>query len=125
MTGPAAPERLSAAEIAAEIANTRARLSHGLARLDRDYALRHLLVRGRRLVAGEDGGEMVETVKRNALPLALVGLGLAWLGVAGRKGGAELAGRLAGALAELQGMAQVLRLVTVKEPPPAPPAGGG
>ncbi|MGO8918501.1 MAG: hypothetical protein ACLQJR_21585 [Stellaceae bacterium] len=120
MTQPPHAQRASAAEIAAEIARTRDRLSRGLALLDRDYALRHLAVRALRLARASDfdPGKLGEALRRDALPLAVTGIGLGWLSLAGNSGGHDLLQRLAGALAALQ---QLGREFGIGAPPPAPP----
>jgi hypothetical protein len=119
---PPAP-RASAAEIAAEIARTRDRLSRGLARLDRDYALRHLAVRATRLArsAEFDAGKLREALRRDGLPLAVIGIGLGWLSFAGSDAGRGLLQRLGGALAALQQLGREFGVgAATPEPPPAP-----
>jgi hypothetical protein len=109
VTRPAAAQTLSVAELQEEIGRTRARLSRGLAVLDREYALRHLLVRGTRLVRETElrPGAVAAKLRHEILPLALVGVGLAWL-VLGRKEGGDLLRRLADGLAHLQSLAKEL-----------------
>jgi len=78
----------SAAEIEREIANTRARLSRNLAVLDREYALRNLFVHAIRFAESESEGlNAKEAIKRNALPLGLIGAGILWLRLADRDAG--------------------------------------
>jgi hypothetical protein len=112
--------RASAAEIAAEIARTRDRLSRDLARLDREYALRHLVVRATRLARnGEfDAAKLRDALSRDALPLAVTGIGLGWLGLAGTGAGRDLLQRLGSALAALQ---QLGRELGIGAPPPEEP----
>jgi hypothetical protein len=75
------PARHSAAEIADQITHTRARLSHSLMVVDREYGLRNAVVRGVRLLhmAEADGLGVREMARRHAVPLSLIGAGLAWL----------------------------------------------
>ncbi len=115
--------RASAAEIAAEIARTRDRLSRDLARLDREYALRHLVVRATRLArnGGFDVGTLRDALSRDALPLAVTGIGLGWLGLAGSGAGSDLLRRIGSALAALQ---QLGRELGIGAPPPEEPAPG-
>ena len=104
-------------EITREIARTRERLSRSLARLDREYALRHLVVRTGRLVRAAEKPALGDALRREAAPLTLVALGLGWLGLAaGRQGGGL--GSLFAALERLQRLGQELGLL----PRPAPPA---
>ncbi len=116
MRGGAAADRLSPAEIAAAIEETRQRLSRTLARLDRDYALRHLLVRGERALRGagnsHDGDghafSFHDALRRNAAPMSLIALGLAWLALTEHRSAVALAQQLAPALARLQQVASAL-----------------
>ena len=121
MTAPPAP-RASAAELAVEIARTRDRLSRGLAALDRDYALRHLAVRAARLArkAEFDTGKLRETLRRDGLPLAVIGLGLGWLSLAGSGSGRDLWHRLTGALAALQQLGHEFGVGAAQPEAPAP-----
>lgn len=121
MTAPPA-RRASAAELAAEIAHTRERLSRGLAALDRDYALRHLVVRATRLArkAEFDAETLRERLRRDGLPLAVIGLGLGWLSLAGNGAGRDLLQRLGSAVAALQQLGRELGIGTAPSPPPAP-----
>lgn len=124
MTAPPAA-RLGAAELAGEIARTRAHLSRDLAVLDRDYALRHLAVRAVRLARHPEAEarRLREALRLDAAPLALVGLGLGWLSLAGRGSGGELLQRLMGALAALQQLAREFGVAPEagEKPPPSPP----
>jgi hypothetical protein len=76
-----AQDRLSAVEIADQIAHTRARLSHSLMVLDREYALRNALVHGVRFLhmTELDKRHVREIAVRHVVPLSLIGVGLAWL----------------------------------------------
>ena len=114
------PREVSAAEIAAAIAQSRARLAHTLAVLDREYALRHLFVRGTRMLrqGNELGaGAFRERMRSDILPLALIGVGLAWLALVGRRDGAQLGRRLIDGVAYLQELAR--DLVAFAAAPPA------
>lgn len=129
MTARPPASRVSAVELAAEIAQTRDRLSRGLARLDRDYALRHLSVRATRLArhAEFDAGKLRETLRRDGLPLAVIGIGLGWLSVAGSDAGHGLLQRLGGVIAALQHFAREFgggapASEPLPEPLPAPEA---
>ncbi len=97
---------LPAAEIATEIARTRSRLSHSLAMLDREYALRHLFVRGLRIAhdGALDAGSFAQGVRKNIVPVALIWTGLAWIALAGRGGGRRLLERLGDVIALVQGL---------------------
>lgn len=76
-------EPLTAAEVERDIMATRDRLSHGLAALDREYALRNLFVHAVRMAGqGRGAPAFAPIVKRNALPLGLVGIGVAWMAFA-------------------------------------------
>jgi hypothetical protein len=109
------------AEIAREIARTRERLSRSLARLDREYALRHLVVRAGRLVRAAEKPALSEALRREAAPLAILALGLGWLGIAaGRDSGVGMASLFA-ALERLQQLGQELGLLP-RHAPPAPAA---
>jgi len=115
MSAPARAE-----EIAREIARTRERLSRSLARLDREYALRHLVVRAGRFVRAAEKPALGEALRREAAPLTLVALGLGWLGIAaGRNGGSGMASLFA-TLERLQRVGQELGLLP--RPAPAEPA---
>ncbi len=114
--GAAADDRLSPAEISAAIEETRQRLSRTLARLDRDYALRHLVVRGERALRGagdsRDGDSHAiafhDALRRNAAPMSLIALGLAWLALTEHRSAVALAQQFAPALARLQQVASAL-----------------
>jgi hypothetical protein len=97
------------AELEVEIARTRARLSHGLAVLDREYGLRHLLVRGTRMAqaAGARPGAAAEAMRREILPLALIGAGTLWLSL-GRDGGSGLLQRLLAAVKDVERLGKQL-----------------
>ncbi|HUK00304.1 MAG TPA: hypothetical protein VLV85_18780 [Stellaceae bacterium] len=116
-------DHLSAAEIAAAIARSRDRLSRDLALLDRDYALRHLAVRAVRLAQQPeiDVKQLGQALRRDAAPLALIGLGLGWIAVVGEPAGREWLGRLGGAVAALQRLAREFGLLPRAPEPPAPP----
>lgn len=122
MTEPPAA-RLTAAEIAGEIERTRTRLARDLAHLDRDYALRHLAVRAVRLARNPEieVKRIKDALRLDAAPIALIGLGIAWLSLAGR-GGGELLQRLTGGLAALQRLAAEFSkpAETGEAPAPAP-----
>lgn len=76
---------VTSAEIARDIVETRSRLSRSLAVLDREYALRNLFVHAVRVVGeGKSAPAIADAVKRNAVPLSLVGIGLAWMAFARR-----------------------------------------
>ncbi len=124
MSAPPAARRASAAEIAAEIVRTRERLSRGLAALDRDYALRHLAVRATRLArkAEFDTGKLRETLRRDGMPLAVIGLGVGWLSLAGSGAGRDLLQRLSSALAAVQQLGREFGLGAAPEETPPPPA---
>jgi hypothetical protein len=79
--------RPGSAEIARDMAATRARLSDTLSVIDREYALRNLFVHGVRL-AGEGKGApaVADALKRNAVPLSLVGIGVTWMAFANQGG---------------------------------------
>jgi hypothetical protein len=63
-----------------DIVQTRARLSHDLAMLDREYALRNMFVHALRFAGQGKGGPALATAaKNNALPLGLIGIGFAWI----------------------------------------------
>jgi hypothetical protein len=110
-----------AVEIAHEIARTRERLSRSLARLDREYALRHLVVRVGRLVRAAEKPVLGEALRREAAPLALVALGLGWLGIAARRDGGSGVASLFTTLERLQRLGEELGLLPRQAPPePAP-----
>jgi hypothetical protein len=113
--------RLSSRDIAQEITRTRARMGKTLGALDREYALRHLFVRAVRLARHPEGSARAvrQVLHQEALPIAVVGLGLGWLSLSRRWDGTDLLHRLTTALATLQRIAGDLGLL----PPPAPPPG--
>ena len=106
-SGTAHMRAASAAEIAAEIERTRVRLSHTLAALDREYAVRHLVVRAVRAVEGAEpgAGQAVAGLRRNVVPLSLIGLGIGWLLYADHGPGAPLVRLVPEILARLHGIA--------------------
>jgi hypothetical protein len=117
-------DEMSADQIAAEITQTRLRLSQHLVALDREYALRHLFVRATRLAwSGDfDRAKLATTLRRDAAPFGLIALGLFWL--ASRGGGAGVGGRVLAALTEIEQLARGLtRRRAEPNPPPASPEG--
>ena len=106
MTG--AGERPSSEALEASIAETRRRLSATLARLDRDYALRAVLLHGRDVLYPT----LAMPPTRELLPLSLVGVGLAWLMLA--RGNGDPARRLADGLAKLRQLAPRLLAILDK-----------
>jgi hypothetical protein len=96
----------TAAELAAGVARTRARLSRSLAKLDREYALRHLVVRAGRMMRDIEGAgpRLRDALHHDVVPLVFIGIGLGWLSFSGRGGEAVLA-RVAVTLARLQSLA--------------------
>lgn len=102
-----ASRSLSADAIAAEIAETRQRLSRGLAALDREYGLRHLLLRAARAaeMSGSDRAAMEEALRRNAVPFGLIALGFGWL--AFERQGDGLTGRVLARIADLEPLAEI------------------
>ena len=113
------PREVSAAEIADAIVQSRARLARTLAVLDREYALRHLFVRGTRMIRHNTdlgAGALPKAMRSDILPLALIGLGLAWLALGGRREGAQLGRRLIDGLAHLQELARDLIAVAAAPP---------
>lgn len=66
------------------IGRSRLRLSRDLAALDREFALRSLFVHALRLFSGGQGAPALrDAVRQNAVPLGLIGIGLAWMTFAG------------------------------------------
>ncbi len=66
-----------------EIQETRLRLSRDLAMLDREYAVRSMVVHALRFASqGKDMPSLAASAKYSALPLGLIGLGFAWLAFA-------------------------------------------
>jgi hypothetical protein len=123
MTEP--PQRLSSAEIIAEISRTRARLSRRLAMLDREYALRHLVVRTARFVrrAESNAPPISEALGREAVPLTLIAIGLAWFGLAGKATDESVLPRIGSGLAALERLARDFGLLPAHlEAASAPPA---
>lgn len=114
------PPHLTSADLARDMAQTRARMAKTLGVLDREYALRHLFVRATRLARHPEGGARVvqEALQHDALPIAAISLALGWLSFSRKPGGKDLLARLAGALATLQRIAGDLGLL----PPPPPSA---
>lgn len=114
---------VSAAEIAAEITRSRARLSRDLALLDRDYALRHLALRAIRLAQHPeiDGKRLGQALRRDAAPLAVIGFGLGWIAVVEEPAGRDWLGRLGGAFAALERLAREFGLLPRTPEPPSPP----
>ena len=99
MTEPPVVRSLDSSEISEEIERTRARLSRCMAALDREYALRNLFVHTIRAVRDSETHptDLARAVRREAVPLALIGIGAAW--IAFRRGeGTALLRRLAVAL---------------------------
>jgi hypothetical protein len=117
-------DRLTAAELAGEIAQSRARLSRDLATLDRDYALRHLAVRAIRLARRPEleVRRVGEALRKDVVPLAFIGVGLGWFALAGERSGREVVARLTGAVAALQHLARELGFAPGESGPP-PEAG--
>jgi hypothetical protein len=117
------PRPLSPTEIVEEIGRTRARMARTLSVLDREYALRHLAVRAIRLARHPENGARAvrEALRRDALPLGFIGIGLGWLSFAGNNAGKDLLGRLATALAALQRVAADLGLLAPPPPLAGPP----
>lgn len=111
---------LTSAEIAQDMAQTRARMARTLGVLDREYALRHLFVRATRLARHPEGSARVvqDALRHDALPIAAVALGFGWLSFSRDPTGKDLLARVAGALATLQRIATDLGLLT--PPPPSP-----
>jgi hypothetical protein len=106
MTEP--PAKLSSAAIISEISQTRARLSRRLAVLDREYALRHLVVRTARFVrhAESNAATVGETLGRDAVPLTLIALGLGWLGLTGKNADGSVLQRLGSGIVALERVAR-------------------
>lgn len=77
------PRIEDAATIERDIAQTRQRLSHDLAMLDREYAVRNMFVHALRFAhQGKSASSLAASAKRNALPLGLIGIGLTWIAFA-------------------------------------------
>jgi hypothetical protein len=116
MTEP--PQKLSSAEIVAEISRTRARLSRSLAVLDREYALRHLVVRMSRFVRHAETSAVAigETVGPEVVPLTLIAIGFGWLGLAGKTADRGALQRVGSCIAALERIARHFGVL----PPPEP-----
>jgi hypothetical protein len=80
------PESAAVAEAEAEIAETRRKLDAAIAALRRDLALPIAAVMATAALLDEvgEGAQLRDFVRRNALPLGLIGLGAAWLAVQNR-----------------------------------------
>jgi hypothetical protein len=106
MTEP--PAKLSSAAIISEISQTRARLSRRLAVLDREYALRHLVVTTARFArhAESNAATVGETLGRDAVPLTLIALGLGWLGLTGKNADGSMLQRLGSGIVALERVAR-------------------
>jgi hypothetical protein len=117
--------KLSSTEIIDEISRTRARLSHRLAVLDREYALRHLVVRTARFVrhAESNAAPISETLGRDAVPLTLIAIGLGWLGLVGKTTDVSVLQPLGSGIAALERVARDFGFlparIEVASPPPA------
>jgi hypothetical protein len=121
----ASPQRLSSAEIISEITQTRARLSRRLAVLDREYALRHLVVHVARFARHPESNAAAvgDTLGRDAVPLTLIAVGLGWLGFAGRSPDRALLRRVVSAIAALEQVAREFGLLPARvEPSSAAPS---
>jgi hypothetical protein len=120
VTEPSAAIRLRASDIAEEIARTRTRLSRSMAALDREYALRNLFVHALRTVrsGGSHPSELVPSVRREAVPLALIGIGAVWIALRHRERN-DLLRRLTGALDLLRDLGG--RVDTTSKGPTSPP----
>ena len=83
---PDPPESAAVAEAEAEIAETRRKLDAAIAALRRDLALPIAAVLATAALLDEagEGAQLRDFVRRNALPLGLIGLGAAWLAVQNR-----------------------------------------
>lgn len=63
-----------------EIQETRLRLSRDLAMLDREYAVRSMVIHALRFAGqGKNVPSLAASAKYGALPLGLIGLGFVWL----------------------------------------------
>jgi hypothetical protein len=122
MTEP--PKKLTSSEIVAEIFRTRVRMSRRLAVLDREYALRHLVVRTARFVRHTESNTATlgETLERDAVPLTLIAIGLGWLGLAGKATDGSVLQQLGSGIAALERVARDFGFlparVEVASPPP-------
>ena len=92
---PPQSDAVAAAE--AEIAETRRKLDAAIAVLRRDLALPIAAVMATAALLEEagEGAQLRDFVRRNALPLGLIGLGAAWLAVQNRDALATLGGSYA------------------------------
>ena len=81
-----APESAAIAAAEAEIAETRRKLDAAIAVLSQDLALPIAAVMATAALLDEvgEGAQLRDFVRRNALPLGLIGLGAAWLAVHNR-----------------------------------------
>jgi hypothetical protein len=80
------PDSAAVAAAEAEIAETRRKLDAAIAALRRDLALPIAAVVATAALLDEagEGAQLRDFVRRNALPLGLIGLGAAWLAVQNR-----------------------------------------
>ena len=80
------PESAAIAAAEAEIAETRRKLDAAIAVLSQDLALPIAAVMATAAILDEvgEGAQLRDFVRRNALPLGLIGLGAAWLAVHNR-----------------------------------------
>jgi len=80
------PESAAVAAAEAEIAEIRRKLDAAIAALRRDLALPIAAVMATAALLDEvgEGAQLRDFVRRNALPLGLIGLGAAWLAVQNR-----------------------------------------
>jgi len=118
-----APRKLELTDLISEISATRARLSRRLSVLDRDYALRHLFVRVTRFARHPQSFAAArEKLRRDAVPLGLIGIGLGWLSYAGRANSGEVLHRIMTGIASLQDLARELGLLPKRDEPSAPSA---
>ena len=83
-------------EIRREIESTRSDMDHTLTAIERKLTPGQLVDQGLDYLRGSGANEFVHnlggSVKQNPLPVALVGIGLAWLMAGGRNGGAPSKG---------------------------------
>jgi hypothetical protein len=80
------PQSAAVAAAEAEIAETRRKLDSAIAVLSQDLALPIAAVMATAALLDEagEGAQLRDFVRRNALPLGLIGLGAAWLAVQNR-----------------------------------------
>jgi hypothetical protein len=128
------PESAAVAAAEAEIAETRRKLDAAIAALRHDLALPIAAVLATAALLDEagEGAQLRDFVRRNALPIGLIGLGAAWLAVQNR----AILGTLGGSYArEFLERARVLgksaaeaalsaALEEIGGPPGEPPEGG-